>query len=142
MDPPISVKLLVSNLFWEEFGPTSQVWWVQKIILWYNTIHNIYPCASENQKLSTLKVETFAGKNFRYFAIFGRLQKFIPAKSYFHKSSRNIAWKIAKNSVKIRKFDQNFPRSRKLIPAKLNFYHRRSWKFIPAKVSTRETCYL
>ena len=30
-----------------------------------------------------------------------------PTKSFFHRSSQNISWKISKNGVKIRKFDQN-----------------------------------
>ena len=79
-----------------------------------------------------LKGRKFRGQKVsRFREFFGHSRKFIPAKSYFDGSSRNIARKITKNGVKIRKIHQKSEGSRKFIPAKLNFRLWRSRKFIP-----------
>ena len=101
---------------------------------------NLYNFSLESYYFKGRKFRRQKLSRFREF--FGRSRKLIPAKSYFTLQVAKYHLKFDKNCTKIKKKCKNTGRSRKFIPAKLNFGPRRSRKFIPAKLNTRETFYL
>ena len=56
---------------------------------------------------STLKVESFAGRNFRDFEFFGRSGKLIPAKSHFTYEVARFHPKYPENCTKKKKKSKN-----------------------------------